>query len=244
MKRTVLALLALSIAPGPLNGQDQPDVAKVYVGYFQVGFGDMAEWLQIYNEHSVPLMDALVEEGVITGHGAHIHHTGGEYNFRQAIRGNADTDFDVFWAEYLGRMAERNAQAFERANRLIRAHADEIWDITHINVSGTPARYFYDAHFQINFADMEEWNQLWAETFRPLLEAGVADGSLTGYVEEFHNTGGRFNWKVITMFDDWDVFDEFNDAIYANIPLDHRIWDLIGSHDDVLWEQMPAADGN
>ena len=29
-----------------------------------------------------------------------------------------------------------------------------------------------------------------------------------GVVTESHNTGGRFNWKVITMVDEWDHIDD------------------------------------
>lgn len=240
----VTVFLALLLLAAPARGQDAPTPAKVYTAYYKVSYGDMAEWIQLYQERTVPILDALAEEGLINGHGAHIHHTGGEYNFRMAIRGDADIDYPSFWSAYLERLNAASASDFERANRLVQAHRDEIWGIQETNLSGQPARYFYDAHFQINFADLGEWNRQFDQALKPMLDASVEDGTLVGWVVEAHDTGGRYNWKVITLFNDWDRQDEFNDRLYETVPLDHPLWDLVVSHDDVLWESLPGPDGN
>jgi hypothetical protein len=35
-------------------------------------------------------------------------------------------------------------------------------------------RYVYDAQFQVNFADLEEWNRLWANDAFPHYDRGRA----------------------------------------------------------------------
>ena len=243
MQRLILALLALALTVTPALAQEDP-AGRVYVAYYKIGYGDLAEWIETYNQESVPVLQELVDEGVITGFGAYMHHTGGEHNIRQAIRGDETTDFSGFWDQYLARLAQRSPERFEWSNRTIQAHTDEIWNIGELNVQeGGGGRYFYDAVFQVNFADLEEWNRMWDETFKPLLEQGRADGLLTGWVEEEHNTGGRFNWKMVTLFDEWDAIDDFNARLFEAVPLDHPIYDMIMAHDDVLWEAIPPPSG-
>lgn len=218
---------------------------RVYVAYHQISFGDLQEWIGLYYEHSVPVLDALVEEGVITGYGAHMHSTGGEYNIRQSFRGTSDTDYQDFWAKYISHLATRDAAASERGNRMITAHRDEIWNIDEANVpDGANPKYLYDAQFQVNFADLEAWNVMWDETFGPALQQAVTDGLLLGWVEESHNTGGRFTWKFISMVEDWDTIDELTAAVFEAAPLDHPIWSMFSAHMDEVWETLPPPAAN
>ena len=36
-------------------------------------------------------------------------------------------------------------------------------------------------------------------------DKAIADGLIQGYVVEGHNTGGRFNWKIVWLYDDLPV---------------------------------------
>ena len=242
MTRLILAALTLLVLATGVRAQDAEPATEVYVAYYKVSYADLPQWIADYHEFSTPILQNLVDDGAIVGFGAFMHHTGGEYNIRQAIRGNEDTDFDAFWDAYLGRLAE-NAEATERGGRMIQAHVDEIWEIQEINVpDGAPAQYFYDAHFQLSFADMEEWNRLWDATVKPVLEQAVADGTIAGWVEEGHNTGGRFNWKIITLYNEWDNIDETIASFYEAIPPDHALWGMIMGHNDIIWETIPPPE--
>lgn len=226
-------------------GMGAQDNARVYVAYHQISYGDLREWMDLYNKNSVPVLETLVEEGVITGFDARMHSTGGEYNIRQAFRGTSDTDFGDFWAKYLSRLAARDPAGDERGARMIMAHHDEIWNIDQVNVpDGATPKYFYDAQFQVNFADLEEWNRMWDETFGPALQQAVTDGILVGWVEESHNTGGKFNWKLITLVDDWDHIDEITASVFEAAPLDHPIWSMFTAHMDEVWESLPDLGTN
>lgn len=238
----VLVLLALAAIPA-VAVSAQEEVTRIYVAYFQIRYGDLEEWIESYQQNSAPVLQAMVDAGSISGFGAHMHNTGGEYNIRQVMRGTTDTNWDAAWDEYLGGLTTRNPAAAERGNRMILAHEDEIWNIDAINAPN-PGRYFYDAQFQVNFADLEAWNAMLAETMLPVLDKAVADGLISGWVQESHNTGGRFTSKLILMSDEWDTLDDVQALMLEAAPLSHPMWDMFTAHRDELWEAVPAAGGN
>ena len=240
-KRLLLTLALLTLAVPSLQAQDQ--ATRVYVAYYQISYGDMEEWIESYNRASVPVLEALVEEGVINGFGMRMHSTGGEYNIRFVAQGDDDTNFGAFWSQYLGRLNEADPVGAERTNRMIQAHEDEIWHIDELVLAegGGGAKYFYDAQFVVNFADLGAWNEMFAETFRPALDEAMAEGLLQGWVVESHDTGGRFNFKLITMVDDWDNIDDVTGKIFASAPLSHPIWSMFSAHKDEVWESFPPS---
>lgn len=242
-RRLLLSLAFLALAAPPLLAQDQ--ATRVYVAYYQISYGDLEEWLGSYNRLSVPILEALVEEGVVRGFGMRMHSTGGEYNLRFVVQGDDDTDFSAFWGQYLGRLTEADPADAERTARMIQAHEDEIWHIDELVIAegGGGATYFYDAQFQVNFADLEAWNEMFAATFGPALEEAMEEGLLQGWVIESHDTGGRFNFKLINMVDDWDDIDDLTAKIFSAAPLSHPIWDMFTAHKDEVWESLPPIGG-
>jgi len=165
--RFSLAVL-FSFAALPACAQEADPPNRIYVAYYQISYGDLLEWVDSHYQNSVPVLDGLVQEGVITNYNARMHNTGGKYNVRQGFVGNDDTDFDEFWEKYLARLEEANATAFERGNRMILAHEDEIWNLDVVEIpDGGGSQYLYDAQFLVNFADMEDVNRTFREVFAP-----------------------------------------------------------------------------
>ena len=109
------ALLAVTATTTPVAAQDDPG-AHVYLAYFKVNFDDLEEYLALFQENDVPLLNELVEEGVLTGFGIQQHNTGGEYNIRFAARSNDWNSLGDFWAKYLERYEQRHPADFARAN--------------------------------------------------------------------------------------------------------------------------------
>jgi len=58
-------------------------------------------------------------------------------------------------------------------------------------------------------------------------------------VTESHNTGGKFNWKVIMLIEEWDTIDDLHVRIFDAAPMSHPIWDMFTAHKDELWEALP-----
>ncbi len=246
---SVACALLLLAPPAAAQEAEAPAPGLVYVAYFQVAYADLDDWIGDYYQYSVPVLQELQDEGVITGWGVWQHQTGVEYNWRFAVRAPEWSHFEGFWREYLGRLQERAPEVLARDNRMIQAHFDEVWNIDEVHVpEGLDALYLYDSRFQISFAYLEEWNQRWRESVAPVLNQSMEDGILDGWVVQSHNTGGRYNWKVLYLFQEWDDMDDHFGRVMAELTSDAYGWEqfssMIDAHDDVIWTAVPPTGGN
>jgi hypothetical protein len=244
MKRLLLfTVLTLVFVPRGVHAQDEPTL--LYVAYQKVGYADLAEWTRLYHEHSVPVLQELQDEGVIEGWNVWQHSTGGEYNWRFGFRTTEWSQLGTFWTAYLSRLQARSPEAFARTGAMTQAHYDEIWNITSTNIPApAPAfTYFYDSQFQVGFDELPAWNQTWNATVTPMLNQAMADGTLGGWVIEEHNTGGRYNWKVIYLFEEWDTIDDFFETVLGQLMANEEVWSRVGrmmdAHEDLLWTVVP-----
>ncbi|NNF29594.1 MAG: hypothetical protein HKO53_14865 [Gemmatimonadetes bacterium] len=239
-------LLFSSLLPGilvpPVAAQDGPPADRIYIATYNIAYSDIPAWMEAHNSTAVPILDAMVEEGVLNNHNIWMHHTGGEYTMRQAYIGHADTDYEAFWEDYLGRLRAADPAGFAATNAMIRAHEDEIFDMAVVNVTPGDAqpRYLYEAKFQIPFGDLEEWGALWEEHFVPVAEQMLAEGRVRGFVIQEHNTGSKYNRKFSWLFDEWDNFDEVEAAFFSAVPLDHEVFGMFYAHRDELWQAPPS----
>ncbi len=67
------------------------------------------------------------------------------------------------------------------------------------------------------------------------------------WVSEAHNTGGRYNWKVLYFFEEWDDMDDLFERVLSQLTADSELWQRIGNmmaaHDDVIWASVPNPSG-
>ena len=216
-----------------------PGATRISIASHSVRFSDIPGFAALYRGAAVPIMETLVEDGTITGYGVWMHNTGGKYNLRWHLLGMEGTNFEQAWLRISSEIAAADPGALEAFNRSILAHKDETWNIGLRNVeSPGDAGYLYENLFQVNRADLSEWNQLWGEVL-PALDEAISDGLMRGYIVEEHNMGGEFNWKINVFFDDWDTIDDAQVVFFENIPLDHPIWTMVLAHKDELWQRLP-----
>ena len=239
---TFALMMSVLIAPG-LIAQNAPVNTRVYISLYNVRYGDIPEYTAFYEANTRPILESMVAEGTITGFGIRMHHTGGEYTIRQRLSGTDDTNFEAAALMLNTRLAESNPSGVERQNRMIQAHADEVWTIGQLNVPEDTGnvQYVYEAQFQVNRAELPRWSQIWEDDMYPVLERAIADDLLEGYVVLDHNTGGRFNWKILWLHETWDSMDDFEAAFFAAAPMDHPMWSMYTSHRDELWQTLPPA---
>ncbi len=241
--KTSLSIFCLVLSSQVAVAQEAPADSHIYEAYYQIDRIDMDDWNRMRREESVPVLNALVEEGVISGWGYWQHDVGDEYNVRLAIRSTGWAAFDTFWSEFTDR---RSDTATARA-RLIQSHRDEIWNVT--DASNAPAgadmSYLYASTYQINFADMDEWNRLWLEVEGPNLSQAREDGLLAGWVILDHNTGGPHTSKVLYFFDDWDdiddMFAQLTDTMAEDHPAESEAFTRIrgSQHRDLIYVPLP-----
>ena len=239
---TFALMMSVLIAPG-LIAQNAPVNTRVYISLYNVRYGDIPEYTAFYEANTRPILESMVAEGTITGFGIRMHHTGGEYTVRQRLSGTDDTNFEAAALMLNTRLAESNPSGVERQNRMIQAHADEVWTIGQLNVPEDTGnvQYVYEAQFQVNRAELPRWSQIWEDDMYPVLERAIDDDLLEGYVVLDHNTGGRFNWKILWLHETWDSMDDFEAAFFGAAPMDHPMWSMYTSHRDELWQAVPPA---
>lgn len=251
MKRAILFSALLFLLPTvPGHGQEaaQRQAAHLYEAYYRLGYDQMADWNRLFETYSLPVLEALQSEGVIAGWGHWQHNVGGEYNVRFAVRVYDWAAIDTFWSEYFDRMFESMSEADrDLAFRIIDAHHDEIWDlgsVTFGETAGTNA-IMYASTFNVNFADMAEWNRIWNEVSVPVLQEAMVEGILNGVVLLNHNTGGAHNSKVLYMFEDWDDIDDMWNHFFSTMEERHpedfmTALGLVEAHDDIIWSAAPG----
>ena len=243
LRRITLGLALCGLMAPVLVAQNAPVNTRVYISLYNVKYGDIPEYTAFYEANTRPILESRVADGTITGFGIHMHHTGGEYTIRQRLSGTDDTNFETAALVLNTRLMESNPSGSERQNRMIQAHTDEVWTIGRRNVpenTGT-VQYVYEAQFQVNRAELPRWSQIWEDDMYPVLERAIADDLLAGYVVLEHNTGGRFNWKILWLSETWDSMDDFEAAFFAAAPMDHPMWLMYTSHRDELWQAVPPA---
>ncbi|HCK89891.1 MAG TPA: hypothetical protein DHW54_01820 [Gemmatimonadetes bacterium] len=243
LRRITLGLTLCGLMAPVLVAQNAPVNTRVYISLYNVKYGDIPEYTAFYEANTRPILESMVSDGTITGFGIHMHHTGGEYTIRQRLSGTDDTNFETAALVLNTRLMESNPSGFERQNGMIQAHADEVWTIGHRNVPENTGnvQYVYEAQFQVNRAELPRWSQIWEDDMYPVLERAIADDLLEGYVVLEHNTGGRFNWKILWLSETWDSMDDFEAAFFGAAPMDHPMWSMYTSHRDELWQTLPPA---
>lgn len=245
--RVLPSLVVTALLAVPLSAQqaDPPPPTHLYEAYFKISFADLPAFIESYQQHTVPVMRQLQEEGTIQGWNAWTHETGGEYNWRFAIRTWDWAALGTFWEEYLSRLS---AEGMAAGNQMIASHYDEIWGIDDIHVTeGIDTQYMYSSGFQVSFGDLEHWNRAWDHHAAPVLNQGMTDGLLGGWVILSHNTGNRHNWRVLYLFEEWDDMDDLFKRLLDALQSDPHVWETIGrmiqSHEDNIWSPVPIEAG-
>jgi hypothetical protein len=240
MRRAILlGFLSLLMVVPRASAQDSGE-GMAYLAFYKIGYADLPAWTELYHDLMTPVFQEMVDEGVITAFHAWEHLHGGEYNWRIAIRADDWSAYGDLWEIMMGRIGARDPDGLASIMSMIQAHHDEIFQITRANApEGVQMAYAYDSMFQVNFGDIEAWEALWEEHAFPALNAAMADGTLGGWVTEMHHTGGRYNWKVIYLFEDWDTMDEFFIGMMGSLMADPVVWGEMGAmiqaHDDIIW---------
>jgi len=239
----IASLLVLIICQSAFSQGDTMDNDLLYIADYNISWQHIPEWTEMHHEHIVPILNELVDEGIITGWSAWQHHTGGEFNWKMIFRAPEWDDFDVFWEEYFGRISE---DVSDRAMPMIDMHRDQIWELSELRMSESagPVTYAYEAMYQVNFNDLDDWNRDWSENMVPVLEQVMEEGKLAGWAVVDHNTGARYNKIQVMFFDDWDHIDDVLGSMMGSLFEDPDRWEQVGGmvqgHNDEIWNQVTS----
>lgn len=242
MKRLLypaLAAVALSlVAPPDVQAQDEPQFRFVRESLYQLNYGDMLEWNEMFLGQIAPILRDMTEAGTIQGFSAWQHDTGGDHNWRFAMRYYDFASIETALAEFQTRTAEAMpAEAMTKLQAMMGSHKDQIWEVMDLNVpGGVQVNYMYNAEFMINPVNLPKWNAAYEETWKPLLSQAVADGKLLGWVVLGHVHGGPNNWKLVMLHSDWDNMDDVWEATMAGFGEQmEAVFSMVEYHYDHIW---------
>ncbi len=242
LKFISIQLIGACLLFSTVTAQEETDQENMYyVADYNIKWESIFEWNKIYREHSVPILQSLEDEGVISGWSAWMHNTGGQYNWRLVVASSTWDNYDEFWDEYLSRFPE---EEMEKTGHIVTAHRDQVWnaDIIKYADNADSTQYIYEALYQVNFGNMEQWNKTMNEKEVPLWDKALEDNMISGYVVLGHNTGDRYNHGRVYLFNEWDKMDDFQSYVMGNILSDEELWNQMGSkiidHTDTIWERV------
>lgn len=239
MRRLALFLALVGTLCAPSLAIAQTDSPRVYIAYFKVDFTDLPAWIENYQEVETPILDGMVEEGILNGFGLTVHDTGGEYNLRMVLLTPDWGSIQDFWTAYYARMPE-DAQA--SGGSMIRKHTDEIWVMTEQEGGNAEQSLVYESAWSIAFDQLEQWNADFDRYSRPALQRAMDEGLISGWAKLDHDTGGPWNVKLIYWPTDWDTIDELIAMLVAGgEQMDPEAMRAALGHEDHIWRMVPRS---
>lgn len=125
----MLAVLMLYIlTAGNISAQDQPNNILV-VSYQKVKFGAIDDANKLFNEKMGPVLNSIVDDGMLRSWGLFNHAWGDEWNVNVWYVVDNMEAFTKFWQEYVKRLNEKSPGAFEGMREYIMEHKDNIYTI-------------------------------------------------------------------------------------------------------------------
>lgn len=244
-KHFAFLLVSIFLCSFTAIAQDEAESGGLfYIADYNIDWQSLGDWNNSYREHSVPILQTLVDEGIITGWSAWQHNSGGEYNWRMVINAADWDNYNEFWEKYLGRIP---SEVMQQTSQMIRSHRDEIWDNEGANFPdyASDAMWVYEALYQVDFKDIEAWNKDLNDKDISVWNSAIEKGLLSGWAIMGHNTGGRFNHGQVFLFKEWDQMDDFMNYSSEAMMSDEERWNKIGTmmkgHTDAIWERVPET---
>jgi hypothetical protein len=122
----VITFLVTSL---PVIAQDSDSPPTLVVSSNQVPMGKVGDVNSIVDSIFAPILNGLVDDGMIRSWGQFNHAWGDEWNINFWYVAKDMTAFDAFWSEYVKRVGENHPGAFGTAVKYFTAHKDNIYVI-------------------------------------------------------------------------------------------------------------------
>lgn len=111
-----------------------------------------------------------------------------------------------------------------------------------------PETYAYVTYFVCDITRQERADEIFAEIQKPIYDAGVADGTISGWGWLAHHTGGK--WRRVLYYGSGsvqgllDAQKKLGDQVDAkNEKLSEEFGKICNSHDDYIWRTVAGNFG-
>lgn len=111
------------------NGDDGTEPKFLAFSQNMVPMSELQNVLSIGDSLMAPVLDELVDEGMLYGWGVLTHAWGDEYNYNIYYTAKDHTSFVKAFGEFVKRMQERHPEAWRETVQHFKAHKDNLYSI-------------------------------------------------------------------------------------------------------------------
>ena len=191
-------------------------------------------------KYEVPVLDKLVDDGVINGWGWLRHHTGGEW---RRIRWVGTDSIDAAVAS-MGNFAEAMQKAYGEdgpdMGGSCSTHDDYIWKVEAGTAGKDRGEVGISVYFSCKITEEARADEIVKENFAPVYDKMVEDGKLASWGWQSHVVGGWFRrLHTLTAADFETLMAARAEALEITYAEDNEAGaefaGICGGHQDYLW---------
>lgn len=246
IRNSVLAGVGLLLSSGFVFAQEEEESKGVtYATYMYCDTSKEAAMDEQVASFEAPIMDKLVEDGVMTAWGWMRHHTGGQWRRirwfgADSVQGSLDA-LDAMGAAMDAAGEDEESDASDACPH----HDDYIWQVESNSSADLSSRgkVGMSVYYSCKISDEERADEIFDELFAPVLNQYVEDGKLSSWGWQSHIIGGWVRRLQTITADDYETLlasrQEALDTVYAeDSELGAEFVEICGPHDDYLWDNL------
>ena len=122
-------VITFLIISQPILAQDSDGPPTLVTSFAMVPMSKVGEVNRMIDSLLVPILNGLVDEGMINSWGQFNHAWGDEWNVNFWYVAKDMNSFNAFWSEYVKRVGDKHPGAFGEIVKHFKAHKDNIYTI-------------------------------------------------------------------------------------------------------------------
>jgi hypothetical protein len=197
----LFTLSLILLAPNALTAQDAEEVAGPGILAFQQGILPGV----LYNSQNQladsvmrPVLDVMVDEGIINNWGILTHNWGDEWNWNWYMSATDHHALVSAWDSVVARIEARTPGGLDAVYAGLEAHKDNIYTVAHLKSSEPvegeepPGFLMFNQH---RISDFEAVDKLNDSVTKPILDTMVDEGILNSWGVLQHQWADEWNWN-------------------------------------------------
>ena len=240
-----ICILGALVAPAMSSASSQEEAGPSYAygTYFECD--PNREWLAdaIVEQLYKPIYDEAVSEGVISGWGYLVHHTGGKWR-RVLYRVAPTLDAAMSALETLGEKVDAaNAAANAEFGAICNRHDDYLWQSVvgsaGVEMAQQRGEVGFSTYLHCNEANESKADEVVKSAFAPIYDAQVEAGNLVSWGYMQHWVGGEYRRLLTMTATDLSTLMKGRDAaVNALLENEEAVAEFFASctsHSDYIW---------
>ena len=244
IRNLLVAFIGLTFACSFAFAEDEEESKGfTYATYLYCDTNKEDEMDKQVAEFEAPIMDKLVEDGVMTAWGWMRHHTGGQWR-RIRWFGAESLQGALDGISAMGAAMEAAAEGDDSGSTDACPHHDDyVWEVEARSDTEDRGAVGMSVYYSCKITDESRADEIFDELFAPVLNQYVEDGKLTSWGWQSHVIGGWFRRLQTMTAPDYATLiaarQEALDTVYADdSELGAEFAEICGPHHDYLWDNI------